>query len=61
MFVPLRHLPAHAQVDYGEATVQLDGERVKVAIFVMTLLHSDAIFCQVFPRECTETFQGEHC
>jgi len=60
VFVPLRHMPAHAQVDYGEATVRLAGEPVKAAFFVMTLLHSDAIFCQVFPRECTETFQEGH-
>jgi len=41
-------------------TVKLGGEQVKVALFVMTLLHSDAIFCQVFPRECTEAFQEGH-
>ncbi len=51
---------AHAQADFGEATVQLNGEKVKVAVFVMTLLHSDTVFCQVFPRECTETFQEGH-
>jgi transposase len=60
VFVPLSHLPAHAQADFGEATVQISGEPVKVALFVMTLLYSDAIFCQVFPRECTETFQEGH-
>ena len=61
VFVPLSHPPAHAQADFGEATVELKGEKVKVAIFVMTLLHSDTVFCQVFPRECTETFQEGHC
>ena len=60
VFVPLAHPPGHAQVDFGEATVRLDGESIKVAVFVMTLLHSDAVFCQVFPRECTETFQEGH-
>lgn len=60
VFVPLTHTPAHAQADFGEATVRIDGESVKVAFFVMTLLHSDAIFCQVFPRECTEAFQEGH-
>ncbi len=60
VFVPLSHPPAHAQADYGEATVRIGGEPVKVAFFVMTLLYSDAIFCQVFPRECTETFQEGH-
>jgi hypothetical protein len=29
-------------------------------MFVMTLPYSDAIFCQVFPHECTEAFQEGH-
>jgi hypothetical protein len=29
-------------------------------MFVMTLPFSDALFCQIFPRECTETFQEGH-
>ena len=38
----------------------LRGEATKVAYFVMSLTYSDAFFCQVFPRECTETFQEGH-
>jgi transposase len=60
VFVPLAHRPGEAQVDFGEAHVKLGGEQVKVAMFVMTLPYSDAIFCQVFPRECTEAFQEGH-
>jgi len=60
VFVPLTHRPGEAQVDFGEAQVKLCGEQVKVAMFVMTLPYSDAIFCQVFPRECTESFQEGH-
>jgi len=60
VFVPLTHRPGEAQADFGEAQVKLRGEQVKVAVFVMTLPHSDALFCQVFPRECTETFQEGH-
>jgi transposase len=60
VFVPLAHRPGEAQVDFGEAQVSLRGEQVKVAMFVMTLPYSDAIFCQVFPHECTETFQEGH-
>ena len=60
VFVPLAHRPGEAQVDFGEAQVRLRGEQVQVALFVMTLPYSDAIFCQVFPRECTETFQEGH-
>lgn len=60
VFVPLTHRPGEAQVDFGEAQVKVRGEQVKVAMFVMTLPYSDAIFCQVFPHECTETFQEGH-
>ncbi|MDP6718066.1 MAG: IS21 family transposase [Pirellulaceae bacterium] len=60
VFVPLSHRPGDAQADFGEATVVLDGTPTKVAFFVITLPYSDAIFCQVFPKECTETFQEGH-
>ena len=56
VFLPLSHPPGEAQVDFGEADVTLRGETTRVALFVMTLPYSDAIFCQVFPRECTEAF-----
>jgi transposase len=59
-FVPLEHRPGEAQADFGEAQIRLRGEEVKVAFFVMTLPYSDAIYCQVFPRECTEAFQEGH-
>jgi len=29
-------------------------------LFVMTLTYSDAIFIQLFPKECTEAFQEGH-
>jgi transposase len=60
VFMPLSHRPGEAQVDFGAATVVYRGQTRKVAMFVMTLPFSDAIFCQVFPRECTETFQEGH-
>ena len=60
VFVPLSHRAGEAQVDFGEATVVLKGAKIKVALFVMTLPFSDALFCQVFPKECTETFQEGH-
>jgi transposase len=60
VFVPLAHRVGEAQVDFGEAQVKLRGEQVKAAVFVMTLPYSDAIFCQVFPKECTESFQEGH-
>jgi transposase len=60
VFVPLAHPPGFAQVDFGEAEVTLDGRAAKVALFVMTLPYSDAIFVRAFPRECTEAFLEGH-
>jgi transposase len=60
VFLPLSHPPGEAQVDFGEATIQLNGVQTKVALFVMTLPYSGAIFIQAFPRECTETFLEGH-
>jgi transposase len=60
VFVPLAHRPGEAQVDFGEAEIHLDGQPTKVALFVMTLPFSDAIFVSAFPRECTEAFLEGH-
>jgi transposase len=60
VFMPLTHRPGEAQADFGEATVIYRGQERKIAFFVMTLPFSDAIFCQAFPRECTESFQEGH-
>jgi transposase len=60
VFMPLSHKPGEAQFDFGEAEVILCGEPTKVAYCVMSLPFSDAFFVQVFPRECTETFQEGH-
>jgi len=59
-FVPLSHPPGHAQFDFGEATVEIDGERTKAALGVITLPYSDTYFVSAYPRECTETFQAAH-
>jgi transposase len=60
VFLPLSHPPGEAQIDFGEATIRLQGQETKVALFVMTLPYSGAIFIQAFPRECTETFLEGH-
>jgi transposase len=60
VFIPLAHPPGEAQVDFGEAEIHLDGQPTKVALFVMTLPYSDAIFVVAFPRECTEAFLEGH-
>ena len=60
VFVPLAHPPGEAQVDFGTAEVLLEGQPTTVALFVMTLPYSDAIFVRAFPRECTEAFLEGH-
>jgi len=60
VFLPLTHRPGEAQVDFGFADVHLNGEKTQVALFVMTLPYSDAIYIQTFPRECTESFLEGH-
>jgi transposase len=60
VFLPLTHPPGEAQVDFGFAEVTLAGVTTRVAVFVMSLPYADAVYIQVFPRECTETFQEGH-
>jgi len=60
VFVPLIHRPGEAQVDFGEAAVNMAGQLRKVVFFVMSLLHSDGFFVMAFDRECTETFWEGH-
>jgi transposase len=60
VFVPLSQPAGEAQFDFGEATVEIAGARVKAALAVMTLPYSDAFFVSAYPRECTETFQAGH-
>ena len=58
--MPLSHPPGCAQFDFGQARAICRGRPVKVMFCVMSLPYSDTIFCQAFPRECTETFQEGH-
>ncbi len=60
VFMPLAHPPGEAQFDFGQARAIYRGREIKVMFCVMSLPHSDAFFCQAFPRECTETFQEGH-
>jgi transposase len=60
MFVPLRHDPGHAQVDFGEALAVIAGEERKIHFFAMDLPHSDACLVQAYPAETTEAFCAGH-
>jgi transposase len=60
VFVPLVHLPGHAQVDFGEALAVIGGEQRKVHLFCLDLPHSDACFVKAYPAERTEAFLDGH-
>jgi len=60
VFFPIEHGPEEAQADFGQAELVLAGRPVKAALFVMTLPVSGAVFCSLFPRECTESFLEGH-
>lgn len=60
VYMPLSQPPGEAQVDFGYALARIGGSLRKIALFVMTLVHSDAMFVMAFPRECTEAFLEAH-
>ena len=59
-FIPLHHPPGHAQVDFGEAVVEVGGLREKIAFFCLILPHSDVWFVKAYPRETTEALLDGH-
>ncbi len=55
--VPLAYAPSEAvQVDWGEATAYLDGQKTKLYIFCGRLCYSCDIFVQVYKSPNEETF-----
>ena len=60
VFVPLRHEPGHAQVDFGEAVAVIGGVERKIHFFAMDLPHSDAGLVQAYPAETMEAFCTGH-
>jgi len=60
VFMPLSQPPGEAQVDFGHALARIGGRLQKIVFFVMSLVHSDAMFVMAFPRECTEAFGEAH-
>lgn len=60
VYMPLSQRPGEAQVDFGYALACVGGQLRRVAFFVMSLVHSDAMFVMAFPRECTEAFLEAH-
>ena len=60
MYVPLVHLPEHAQADFGEALAVIGGVEQKIHYFAYDLPHSDANFVVAYPAETTEAFCDGH-
>ena len=59
-FVPRHHPPGHAQVDVGEAVVDLRGQRETVAFLCLILPPSKGWFVKAYPRETTEACLSGH-
>lgn len=60
-YLPLEFEPGQdAQVDWGEAVVEMGGERQSVQVFVMRLNYSKARFVMAFPFQKQEAFFEGH-
>ncbi len=60
-FMPLEFDPGEAaQVDWGEATIYLKGEKTKVQLFCYRLCYSADIFVKAFHRQNQESFLEGH-
>lgn len=60
MFVPLTHPPGHAQADFGEAVVILDGVERKAHFFAFDLPQSDACYIRAYPAATSEAWVDGH-
>src|SRR6266545_4174793 len=61
VFVPQVHAPgAEAEVDWGEAQVELAGTRARVHLFLMRASFSGAAFCQASLVETQQAFLELH-
>ena len=57
VFVPLRFAPGEAvQIDWGEATVYINGEKLVVNLFCARLCHSCAPYVIAYKRQNLESF-----
>ena len=61
VYLPLEYEPGEeAQVDWGEAEVELGGEPVTVQVFVMRLSYSRKLFVMAFASQKQECFLAGH-
>lgn len=60
-YLPLEFDPGQdAQVDWGEAEVELAGQRVRVQLFILRLNYSRVRFVMAFPFQKQEAFLSGH-
>jgi transposase len=61
IYLPLVYEPGvDAQVDWGEATVTMQGQKVVVQLFLMRLCYSRKLFVMAFPTQRQEAFWLGH-
>jgi transposase len=61
VYLPLEFDPAtDAQADWGEAVVEIAGERITVQVFYMRLCYSRKLFMMAFPAQNQEAFFEGH-
>lgn len=61
IFIPLQFEPGQdAQVDWGEAVVIMNQEKMKAQLFVMRLCYSRRTFVMAFPTQKQEAFFSGH-
>ncbi len=61
VYIPLEFDPGtDAQVDWGEAVVEIAGERITVQVFHMHLNYSRKLFMMAFPAQKQEAFFEGH-
>jgi len=61
VYLPLSYEPGiDGQVDWGEASVEMAGERLVVQLFVMRLCYSRKLFVMAFPTQRQEAFFAGH-
>lgn len=61
VYIPLEFDPGtDAQADWGEAVVEIAGQRVTVQIFYMRLCYSRKLFMMAFPAQRQEAFFEAH-
>jgi len=61
VFVPQVYEPGvEAEVDWGEAVVEIGGQRLEVGLFVMRACYSGASFVMAFERQSQQAFLEAH-